>query len=79
MRVDLGGGYVAVPQQLLHRADVITCLDQMRCEAMPQRKPTGEVREHRAEPATRGGQDPDGAMPNLTVTKIPDPVHYTVS
>jgi len=37
MRVDLRRGHVLVAQQLLHRADVVTRLDQVRREGVPQR------------------------------------------
>lgn len=35
--VDLGSGHIGMPQQFLHRANVVTGLDQMRGERMPQR------------------------------------------
>ena len=36
MRIDHGDGDVAVSEQFLHRADVLTRLRQMRCETVTQ-------------------------------------------
>jgi hypothetical protein len=37
VRVHLRGGHVLVPEQFLHRADVVAGLEQVRGERMPQR------------------------------------------
>jgi lambda repressor-like predicted transcriptional regulator len=43
MRVDHGGGHAAVTEQLLHRADVIASLQQVRGKGMAQRMRRGRL------------------------------------
>ena len=47
VRVDLGGGHVSVPEQLLDGSDVAAILEQVRCERVTQRvrrRPLGDSR-----------------------------------
>ena len=43
MCVDHGGTHVGVPQQLLHRPDVVPVLEEMRRKRMPQGVTTGPL------------------------------------
>ena len=47
MRINLRRGNILVPQQILHRPDVIPVLQQMRRKRMPQRMATRRLRNPR--------------------------------
>jgi hypothetical protein len=51
MGIDLRGRHILVPQQLLDRAQVVTRLQQMRRERMPQRMASRWLDDARAYPA----------------------------